>query len=98
MGIGGGARDLKMVGSTAGHWKRPVNRMYAYNYQVGENYYMHMTDYIDKKVETKSDLPGPLCFSERIAVNALNDVKKDIDYKCRETKIISVVKSSTVGI
>jgi len=40
-----------MVGGTGGNWKRPVNRMYAYNYQVGENYYLPMTSYIESKAE-----------------------------------------------
>merc|ERR1712058_159315 len=66
----------RMVGGTSGKWKRPVNRMYTYNYQVGENYYLPMTSYLESKkpVETPtptSDLPGPLCFSERIAVHPL---------------------------
>merc|ERR1711973_336550 len=66
-----------VMGSTGGHWKRPVNRMYSYNYQVGESYYLPMTSYLDTKnvcQESKMDLPGPLSFSERIAVNALNDM------------------------
>merc|ERR1712071_481909 len=65
-----------VLSSTGGHWKRPINRMYSYNYQVGESYYLPMTSYLDTKTEgeqVKSDLPGPLSFSERIAVNALND-------------------------
>jgi len=65
------------MGSTGGHWKRPVNRMYSYNYQVGESYYLPMTSYLDTKntaQDLKLDLPGPLSFSERIAVNALNDM------------------------
>merc|ERR1712117_847157 len=31
--------SLKMVVKSGGNWKRPVNRMYAYNFQIGENYY-----------------------------------------------------------
>merc|ERR1712098_721003 len=59
-----------VVGASSGHWKRPINRMYSYNYQVGENYYLPMTSYLSSKAEAGSsslDLPGPLCFSERIA-------------------------------
>merc|ERR1712149_33738 len=64
----------RMVGGTSsGHWKRPINRMYSYNYQVGENYYLPMTSYLSSKSESGSplDLPGPLCFSERIAVHPI---------------------------
>merc|ERR1711915_796084 len=61
--------SIRMVGGTSGgNWKRPVNRMYTYNYQVGENYYLPMTSYLESKnTGATSDLPGPLCFSERIA-------------------------------
>merc|ERR1711902_306482 len=59
----------RMVGgTTGGNWKRPVNRMYTYNYQVGENYYLPMTSYLESKNSGAiSDTPGPRCFSERIA-------------------------------
>merc|ERR1712058_50499 len=58
----------RMVGGTSGKWKRPVNRMYTYNYQVGENYYLPMTSYLESKNSGAiSDTPGPRCFSERIA-------------------------------
>jgi len=63
-----------VVDAAGGHWKRPINRMYSYNFQVGESYYLPMTDYLDiKDKEAKTELPGPLSFSERIAVNALSD-------------------------
>merc|ERR1712098_190708 len=62
-----------VVGSSSGHWKRPINRMYSYNYQVGENYYLPMTSYIEAKDKAKEEMPGPLSFSERIAANALCD-------------------------
>merc|ERR1712243_52948 len=55
---------VRMVGGTSGKWKRPVNRMYTYNYQVGENYYLPMTSYLESK---DMGPPGPRCFSERIA-------------------------------
>merc|ERR1711931_395203 len=63
----------RMVGGTSGgNWKRPVNRMYSYNYQVGENYYLPMTSYLSSKTDgSTTDLPGPLCFSERIAVHPI---------------------------
>merc|ERR1712186_321045 len=65
-------RVVRMVGGTGGNWKRPVNRMYAYNYQVGENYYLPMTSYIESKAEKAANsLPGPLCFSERIAAHPI---------------------------
>merc|ERR1712025_592548 len=65
--------DRMVGGTSSGHWKRPINRMYSYNYQVGENYYLPMTSYLSSKSESGSplDLPGPLCFSERIAVHPI---------------------------
>merc|ERR1712060_107306 len=81
-----GARMV--MGSTGGHWKRPVNRMYSYNYQVGESYYLPMTSYLETKgaaQESKLDLPGPLSFSERIAVNALNDMRVSREVSMKET-------------
>merc|ERR1711893_457292 len=68
-------RITMVVSSTGGHWKRPINRMYSYNYQVGESYYLPMKSYLETKAPEvgKMDLPGPLSFSERIAINALND-------------------------
>merc|ERR1712106_732588 len=67
--IGAAPDQHRMVGGTSGgNWKRPVNRMYSYNYQVGENYYLPMTSYLESKSSGgHSDTPGPLCFSERIA-------------------------------
>merc|ERR1712072_1573391 len=67
MGVKSGAavEHYRMVGgTTGGNWKRPVNRMYSYNYQVGENYYLPMTSYLESK---DMGPPGPRCFSERIA-------------------------------
>merc|ERR1711944_346637 len=62
----------KMVLKSGANWKRPVNRMYAYNFQIGENYYLPMTSYLEAKTPTPTvDLPGPLCFSERIALHPL---------------------------
>merc|ERR1712121_99038 len=81
LGVSGIRHDIistMVMGSTGGHWKRPVNRMYSYNYQVGESYYLPMTSYLETKnvgQDSKLDLPGPLSFSERIAVNALNDMR-----------------------
>merc|ERR1740128_1608396 len=83
-----------VLSSTGGHWKRPINRMYSYNYQAGESYYLPMTSYLDTKTEgeqVKSDLPGPLSFSERIAVNALNDTM------VRMTKSSRLTYSSTTA-
>merc|ERR1711872_753019 len=62
----------KMVLKSGANWKRPVNRMYAYNFQIGENYYLPMTDYLEAKTTPTVDLPGPLCFSERIALHPLS--------------------------
>merc|ERR1712168_634125 len=65
---------IRMVVKSGGNWKRPVNRMYAYNFQIGENYYLPMTSYLETKNNPgpSNDLPGPLCFSERIAVHPLS--------------------------
>ena len=43
-------------------WKRPISRMYEFNRQLGENYYMHLTTYLDQKEVTgmKPDAPGAL--------------------------------------
>ena len=45
-------------------WKRPVSRSYEFNLQVGENYYKHLTNYLDTKTSTltKVDLPGALTY------------------------------------
>lgn len=54
---------------TGGAWKRPISRMYSYNYQVGENYYHPMTTYLDGKYTSntgdilrKTDIPGAMSF------------------------------------
>merc|ERR1711953_78294 len=64
----------RMVVKSGGNWKRPVNRMYTYNFQIGENYYLPMTSYLETKSAPGpvNDLPGPLCFSERIAIHPLS--------------------------
>ena len=41
-------------------WKRPISRIYLYNLDVGENYYMPMTTYLDNKASL--DSPGALSF------------------------------------
>ena len=42
-------------------WKRPVSRMYEFNRQLGENYYQHLTTYIDQKeIGVYQDPPGAL--------------------------------------
>merc|ERR1711962_1526185 len=63
---------VRMVGGTSGKWKRPVNRMYTYNFQIGENYYLPMTSYLETKTGAAADVPGPLCFSERISLHPLS--------------------------
>merc|ERR1712087_413731 len=62
----------RMVVKSGGNWKRPVNRMYTYNFQIGENYYLPMTSYLETKTGASSDVPGPLCFSERISLHPLS--------------------------
>merc|ERR1712168_59697 len=64
----------RMVVKSGGNWKRPVNRMYTYNFQIGENYYLPMTSYLENKSApvTAPEIPGPLCFSERIAIHPLS--------------------------
>ena len=83
-----------MVVKSGGNWKRPVNRMYTYNFQVltvvpfgqeqsvkheifqiGENYYLPMTSYLETKTGASSDVPGPLCFSERISLHPLSGTR-----------------------
>ena len=50
-----------MSASRGNHaWKRPITRIYPYNLDVGENYYMPMTTYLDNK--TSLDIPGALSF------------------------------------
>merc|ERR1711981_853475 len=89
MGVKSGAavEHYRMVGgTTGGNWKRPVNRMYSYNYQVGENYYLPMTSYLESKSSgASSDTPGPRCFSERIAEYPL----------CGKSSVVSSISSST---
>ena len=42
-------------------WKRPVSRSYEFNLQVGENYYKHLTTYLDQKSTGYAvELPGAL--------------------------------------
>merc|ERR1711976_297775 len=55
-------------------WKRPVSRMYEFNSQRGENYYTHLTTYIDQKSATgiKPDIPGALTMSERLAYHPIH--------------------------
>ena len=81
-----------MVVKSGGNWKRPVNRMYTYNFQVtesssskasfslisfqiGENYYLPMTSYLETKTGAAADIPGPLCFSERISLHPLSGTR-----------------------
>ena len=82
-----------MVVKSGGNWKRPVNRMYTYNFQVvgskrrtsiwlisfqiGENYYLPMTSYLETKTGSAADVPGPLCFSERISLHPLSGTRSD---------------------
>merc|ERR1712209_302784 len=85
---------IRMVGGSGGNWKRPVNRMYAYNYQVGENYYLPMTSYIESKTEkASSSLPGPLCFSERIAAHPIVGQQKS-----RSSTYFEMTTSSSAGL
>merc|ERR1711923_536786 len=76
MGVKAGQRDERrsstMVVKSGGNWKRPVNRMYTYNFQIGENYYLPMTSYLETKTGASSDVPGPLCFSKRISLHPLS--------------------------
>merc|ERR1712073_295000 len=55
------AEAVRMVFKSGGNWKRPVNRMYTYNFQIGENYYLPMTSYLEGKNSpaVSADLPGP---------------------------------------
>ena len=52
---------LEMSGPENKHaWKRPISRIYLYNLDVGENYYMPMTTYLDN--EAALETPGALSF------------------------------------
>merc|ERR1711863_187904 len=80
-----------MSASRGNHaWKRPITRIYPYNLDVGENYYMPMTTYLDNKKQL--DTPGALCFSERIAQNW---IKGRTHYPTR-TLIIPRASSATI--
>merc|ERR1719461_1269453 len=66
----------------------------AYNYQVGENYYLPMTSYIESKTEkANSSLPGPLCFSERIAAHPIVGQQKS-----RSSTSFEMTTSSSAGL
>merc|ERR1712027_104521 len=79
------------IAKPGGFWKRPINRTYHYNFEVGENYYLPMTTYLESKSSmppmtmaamekemekldiekskmlTRTEPPGALGFSERLA-------------------------------
>merc|ERR1712038_818848 len=72
------------IAKPGGFWKRPINRTYHYNFEVGENYYLPMTTYLESKssmppmtmatmeiekskILTRTEPPGALGFSERLA-------------------------------
>eukprot|EP00091_Calanus_sinicus_P022425 TRINITY_DN70_c0_g1_i14.p1 TRINITY_DN70_c0_g1~~TRINITY_DN70_c0_g1_i14.p1 ORF type:complete len:104 (-),score=27.70 TRINITY_DN70_c0_g1_i14:277-552(-) len=75
-----------MVGGTSGgNWKRPVNRMYSYNYQLGRTTTPHDQLLGVQDSGAISDLPGPLCFSERIAEYPL----------CGKSSVVTSTCSST---
>lgn len=50
-----------------GFWKRPTNRTYAYNLDLGEHYYYPMTYYLDRQRGSRGSSPGALTYSERLA-------------------------------
>lgn len=45
-------------------WHRPVSRTYAYNMDVGENYYQPLKDFVDHRERGQS--PGAMDFGERL--------------------------------
>jgi len=47
-------------------WVRPSYRTYAYNLNVGEQYYSPLADYVKKEDIGRQNPPGPLTFSERL--------------------------------
>merc|ERR1712150_252198 len=78
-------RSSTMVVKSGGNWKRPVNRMYTYNFQIGENYYLPMTSYLETKTGAAASVPGPLCFSEwRELLSAHDQLPGDQDWRRRE--------------
>jgi len=49
-----------------GYWKRPVNRTYMYNLDVGEHYYSPMTSYLESERGTRGETPGAMTYDERL--------------------------------
>merc|ERR1712107_823337 len=58
------------------------------------NYYLPMTSYIESKTEkANSSLPGPLCFSERIAAHPTVGQQKS-----RSSTYFEMTSSSSAGL
>ena len=55
-----------MVRQKGGYWKRPVNRTYMYNLDVGEHYYSPMTNYLEAERGTRGETPGAMTYDERL--------------------------------
>merc|ERR1711953_1330092 len=84
----------RMVVKSGGNWKRPVNRMYTYNFQIGENYYLPMTSYLETKTGAPSDVPGPLCFSERISLHPQSGTSPSRPSRRRDKSSLTCNKTS----
>ena len=57
-------------------WKRPVSRSYEFNLQVGENYYKHLTTYLDQKSTGYAvELPGALSYRYNQYLDYFSDNK-----------------------
>jgi len=79
-------------------WVRPSYRTYAYNLDVGEQYYSPLTNYV-KSTEERGHHPGALTFSERLhykwAVDRSNTSSQS-NYRCNKLDSIQDCSSSTV--
>lgn len=58
-------------------WVRPSYKAYAYNLNVGEQYYSPLADYVKSENNERRTHPGPLTFSERLHYKWSTDKHKD---------------------
>merc|ERR1712226_225091 len=85
--------------SSYGAWARPVTRTYGYNFTVGQNYYVPMTQYLEAKYSAPSgeklDLPGGMTYSERVANQRLITRSADYMYSSASAATSSMTASSS---
>lgn len=58
-------------------WVRPSYRTYAYNLNVGEQYYSPLADYVKSENNERRTHPGPLTFGERLHYKWSSDKHQD---------------------